>query len=177
MPQECPNINQKKRTWYQARRHVCIARFLLRSASQGVQTLQRDRTRDSPFPPEIVFKTYLVPGWKARLSARHVWKMQIYVYIYIYIRCQPSDLLPTFWSSRTHWMPVGQRCSVVPLFCSLVFGWSFPSPVVLLCCFWLCPPFCLSLSFTIFACKHHVMRRENMGWTAHKQSPQLSSRL
>ena len=36
-----------------------------------------DRTRDSHFPPEKVLKTYLVPGWKARLSARHVWKMQI----------------------------------------------------------------------------------------------------
>ena len=73
LPQECPKINPKKRTWYQPRRHVCILRFLLRSASEGVQ---RDRTRDSPFPPEKVKKTYLVPGWKARLSARHVWKMQ-----------------------------------------------------------------------------------------------------
>ena len=34
MPQECPNVSPKKRTWYQPRRHVCIARFLLRSASQ-----------------------------------------------------------------------------------------------------------------------------------------------
>ena len=31
----------------------------------------------APFPPENALKTYLVPGWKARLSARHVWKMQI----------------------------------------------------------------------------------------------------
>ena len=38
--------------------------------------MQRDRTRDSPFLPENALKTYLVPGWKARLSARHVWKMQ-----------------------------------------------------------------------------------------------------
>ena len=71
--QECPKINPKKRTWYQPRRHVCILRFLLRSASQGVH---RDRTKDSPFPPESAFKTYLVPGWTARLSARHVWIMQ-----------------------------------------------------------------------------------------------------
>ena len=30
----------------------------------------------APFPPEHALKTYLVPGWKARLSARHVWKTQ-----------------------------------------------------------------------------------------------------
>ena len=29
-----------------------------------------------PLSPRKVLKTYLVPGWKARLSARHVWKMQ-----------------------------------------------------------------------------------------------------
>ena len=30
-----------------------------------------------PLSPRKSFKrTYLVPGWKARLSARHVWKMQ-----------------------------------------------------------------------------------------------------
>ena len=65
-PQECPKISPEERTWYQPRRHVCILRSLLRSASQEVQ---RDRSRDSPFPPEKVLKTYLVPGWKARLSA------------------------------------------------------------------------------------------------------------
>ena len=73
MPQECPKISPKKRAWHQPRRHVCIARFLLRSASHGVQ---RDRTRDGLFAPENALKAYLVPGWKARLSARHVWKMQ-----------------------------------------------------------------------------------------------------
>ena len=29
-----------------------------------------------PLSPRKSLKTYLVPGWKARLSARHVWKMQ-----------------------------------------------------------------------------------------------------
>ena len=33
--------------------------------------------QDSPFSPENALKTYLAPGWKARLSTRHVWKMQI----------------------------------------------------------------------------------------------------
>ena len=73
MLQECPKTSPKKRTWYEPRRRVCIARFLLRSALQGVQ---RDRARDSFFPPKMLLKTYLVPGWKAPLSARHVWKMQ-----------------------------------------------------------------------------------------------------
>ena len=49
------------------------AALLLRRASQGVQ---RDRARNSPFPPENALQTYCVPGWKARLIARHVWKIQ-----------------------------------------------------------------------------------------------------
>ena len=54
LPQEGPKIRPTKRTWYQPRRHVCIARFLLRSASQRVQ---RDRTRDSPFsPPKMLWE-------------------------------------------------------------------------------------------------------------------------
>ena len=71
-----PKNKSKEAYLVPAPRHVCIARFLLQSASQGVQ---RDNTRDSPFLPEKALKTYLVPGWKARLSARHVWKMQIYM--------------------------------------------------------------------------------------------------
>ena len=74
LPQECQKKSPEKRTFYGPRRHVCIARFLLRSASQGVQ---RDRARDSPFLPENILKSCFVPGWKARLGARHVWKMQI----------------------------------------------------------------------------------------------------
>ena len=34
LPQECPRITPKKRAWCQPRRHVCIAKFLLRSASR-----------------------------------------------------------------------------------------------------------------------------------------------
>ena len=48
---------------------IGIARFLLWSAFQDVQS-------HSPSPLENCLKTYLVPGGKARLSGRHVWKTQ-----------------------------------------------------------------------------------------------------
>ena len=35
MPQECTKISPKKHTWHEPQNHACIARFWLRSASQG----------------------------------------------------------------------------------------------------------------------------------------------
>ena len=66
MLQECPNISPKKCTWYQPRRHVGTARFLLWSASWGVK---RDRTRDSPSPLENCFENVLSTRWEGTLVA------------------------------------------------------------------------------------------------------------